>query len=48
MRFGCSGTNWGFLAVMPVDVQMNYGISSVHAQWFTHGKIRADDLDVIK
>ena len=24
---------------MPADVQMNYGISSVHAQWFSHGKV---------
>ena len=28
-------------------VQMNYGISSAHAQWFSHGKSRADDHDVI-
>ena len=24
---------------MPADVQMNYGISSAHAQWFSHGKV---------
>ena len=24
-------------------VQMTYGISSAHAQWFSHGKSRADD-----
>ena len=24
---------------MPVDVQMNYSISSTHAQWFYHGKV---------
>ena len=31
---------------MPADVQMNYSISSVHLQWFSHGKSRADDSDV--
>ena len=31
---------------MPADVQTNYGISSVHVQWFSHGKSRADDCDV--
>ena len=34
--------------MMLADAQMNYGISSVHAQWFSHGKGRADDHDVIK
>ena len=24
---------------MSADAQMNYGISSVHAQWFSHGKV---------
>ena len=31
---------------MLADVQTNYGISSVHAQWFSHRKSRADDSDV--
>ena len=33
---------------MLVDVQTDYGISSVHAQWFSHRKSRADDCDIIK
>ena len=33
---------------MPVDVQMNDDVSSVHAQWFSHWKIKADDRDVMK
>ena len=33
---------------MLADMQMNYGISSAHAQWFSHIKSRADDCDVIK
>ena len=24
---------------MLADVQMNYGVSFVHAQWFSHGKV---------
>ena len=24
---------------MLADTQMNYGISSVHVQWFSHGKV---------
>ena len=31
---------FGVLARMPVDVQMNPGSSNVHAQWFSHQKIR--------
>ena len=31
------------LAWMPVDAQMNNGISDAHAQCFSHWKIRADD-----
>ena len=38
----------GILAVMLADVQMNYGISSAHVQWFSHGKGRVDDHDVIR
>ena len=39
--------------VMPADVQTNYGISSVHAQWFSHKKVEQmimmslDDVTVI-
>ena len=24
---------------MQADAQMNYGLSSVHVQWFSHGKV---------
>ena len=34
--------------MMLADVQTKYGISFVHEQWFSHGKGRADDHDVIK
>ena len=34
-------------AWMPADVQTNSGNSDVHAQWFSHWKIRADNHDVI-
>ena len=30
------------------DAQMNNDASSVHAQWFSCQKIKADDLDVMK
>ena len=33
---------------MLADVQMNYSASGVHAQWFSHQKIKADDCDIIK
>ena len=33
---------------MPVDAQMNYGISFAHVQWLSHQKSRADDCDVMK
>ena len=39
---------FGVLAWMPADVQINDGDSNVHAQWFTHWKIRADNHDVMK
>ena len=29
----------GILAAIPADVQTNYGVSSTHAQWFSHGKV---------
>ena len=32
---------------MLADVQMNHGGSAVHAQWFSHLNIRADDHDII-
>ena len=35
-------------APMPADMQMNYGISFVHAQWFSHWKGTADNCDIIK
>ena len=39
---------FGVLVWMPVDVQTNGNISDVHAQWFSHWKIRADDCDIMK
>ena len=33
---------------MLADVNMKYGISFAHAQWFSHQKIRADDCDVME
>ena len=33
---------------MPADMQTNHGSSNVHAQWFSHWKIRADDHDVMR
>ena len=38
----------GVPAWMPVDVQTNGHISNVHAQWFSHWKIKADDHEVMK
>ena len=35
-------------AQMPADVQTNGSSSDVHAQWFSHWKIRADDHDIMK
>ena len=38
---------------MPADVQMNYGISSVHVQWFSHRNVEqmivmsSNDITVI-
>ena len=37
----------GILAWMPVGVETNTGSCNVHAQWFSHWKIRADDHDII-
>ena len=39
---------FGVPAWMPVDVQTNGNISNVHAQWFSHWKIRADNCDIMK
>ena len=33
---------------MLADAQINYGISFVHVQWFSHQKSGADDCDIIK
>ena len=33
---------------MLADVQMNVGGSGMHAQWFSHWKIIADDHDIMK
>ena len=33
---------------MLVDVHMNDDVSNVHAQWFSHWKIKADDCDIMK
>ena len=38
---------FGVLVCMPAGVQMNTGSSNVHAQWFSHWEIKADDHDVI-
>ena len=38
----------GVLAWMPADAQTNGSNSNVHAQSFSHWKIRADDRDVMK
>ena len=32
---------------MLADTQTNYGVFCVHAQWFSHWKIKADDCDII-
>ena len=39
---------FGVLVWMQADVQMNHGSSNVHAQWFSHWKIRVDNHDIIK
>ena len=39
---------FGVSAWMLADVQMNHGSSNMHAQWFSHWKIRADDHDIMK
>ena len=36
------------LALMPADMQTNYGVSCVHVQWFSCWKIKADDCDIMK
>ena len=38
----------GILAAMLADVQMIYGISLAHVQWFSYQKSTADDHDIIK
>ena len=38
---------FGVPAGMLADVQMNDGSSDVHALWFSHWQIRADDHDNI-
>ena len=38
---------FGILVRMPADAQTNVGGSGVHAQWFSHWKIRADNHDFI-
>ena len=35
-------------AWMLADAQTNDDISDVHARWFSHWKIRADNCDVMK
>ena len=46
-RFGAFVVSW-VSAWIPADVQMNHGSSNVHAQWFSHWEIRADDHDIMK
>ena len=36
------------LAWIPANAQMNGSNSDVHAQWFSHWKIRGDDHDIMK
>ena len=43
-----ASTVFWVLAWMLPDAQMNGGSSDVHAQWFSHWKIRADDHDVMR
>ena len=38
---------FGVPAWMLADVQMNDDVSNVHAQWFSHWKIKADNCDII-
>ena len=38
----------GVLAWMLADAHTYGSISNVHAQWFSHWKIRADDCDIMK
>ena len=38
----------GDSGIVLVDAQMNYNVSCVNAQWFSHWKIKADDHDVMK
>ena len=33
---------------MLADAQMNYSVSCVYAQWFSHQNIKVDDHDVMK
>ena len=47
MRFQTFGIN-GYLAWMPVGVQMNHGGWSMHVQWFSHQSDGADNCDIIK
>ena len=47
MRFQTSIIN-GYLAWMPAGMQMNFGGSSVHAQWFSCQNGGADIHDIIK
>ena len=46
-RFGASVV-FGVLVWTLADMQMNHGSLSVHVQWFSHLKIRADDHDIMK
>ena len=39
---------FGVLVQMPADVQTNGNVSNVHAQWFSHWKVKADDHDITK
>ena len=48
MSFECIYGNWGIPVAMLAYMQMTYGISSAHAQWFSYRKSRADDHDIIR
>ena len=38
---------FGILTRMLADAQTNVSSSGMHAQWFSHWKIRADDHDIV-
>ena len=45
-RFGAFVV-FGVPVWMLADTQMNPGSSNVHAQWFSHWKVKADNHDIL-